>query len=74
MKPSVEERLKLFNEGLAQLIKDTEIEPIPTLGIGTSAVVAQITLIDIDNPAMLEKYERKRTPVVDEAPANPRAN
>lgn len=85
---SIVERLQAFQEGLAQLIRDTDIEPIPTLHIGVSAMVSQITLIDLQNEAMLKQFGREKVKVADapveesgtpppdeeEPPFNPRAN
>lgn len=75
MDKSYEERLKLFQEGLAALIKQTDVEPIPTLGVGISAMVATITLIDLKNNDMLAKYGRERIRNADgQPPINPHLN
>jgi len=59
-----EERLTYFQQKFGELMKETDIEAIPTLHPGISAIVAQITLIDIQNPEMLKKYGlKKREPV-----------
>jgi hypothetical protein len=69
-----EERTRTFQEGLTKLMKECDIEPIPTIGIGTGAIIATITLIDLQNPDMLKKYGRTLIKNVDEEPQNPLAN
>lgn len=69
-----EERNKAFQEGVAKLIKEHDIEMIPTIAIGTGAIIAQITLLDLRDPEMLRKYGRALIPKVDAPPANPLAN
>ena len=82
MDDTVQIRMAKFQEELAGLIRKYDIEPIPTLFHGTSAIIANITLIDLKDPAMLRKYGRMVVPPADggkekeedEAPINPRIN
>jgi len=75
----VEERLRYFQEKLAQLIQLTDITQTPALGQSPSAIVAQIIILDLQNPEMLKKYGLRRVePLTDlpksDAPKNPLAN
>jgi hypothetical protein len=71
-------RLKKFQEELDLLIKKYDVEPIPTILHGPSALLSSITLIDLKNEAMLVKYGRTKVNKDDSspsgAPQNPLAN
>lgn len=69
-----EERLAYFQEKLAELIKKTDMEPLPTLAYGNSGIAAQITIIDLQNPTVLQKYGRRLREPIDDKPSNPIAN
>lgn len=73
-KKTPEERLAYFQGKLAELIKNTDIEPVPQIIIGVATHAAVVTLIDTQNPAVLKKYGLERRNPPDDPPPNPIAN
>lgn len=69
-----QERVAYFRKIVGELVEKTDVEAIPTLGQGVSALVANITLIDLQDDKMLERFGRTRVKKADDAPINPRAN
>ena len=66
----VEQRMAYFQQKLAELIHKTDIEPIPNLAYAPRALLAEIVIIDLQNPEMLKKYGREKVEKTPE-PASP---